>query len=359
MTCFENLKRIVFLWLLVSVCIGSPAFGEISLPSAVELEKSLYFQNPAGEPVQFQPGIYEVEQNGEKALSMVPVGSDSGTTIQAIPAGHEEDVTANTAHLIPSPDNNADKQHLVFVTPDGLALESVGSYSGVFSRAALTWGEQVSDQEGATEELLTVEFEKQIYFKSAGGDPKAIQPGEYQVALSDNAVHLTAVDGKGESIAIEPESLGTSAAVVLPDLNDDQNLEMLMIGTVGGQSLVAIGSHDGTFPRGFFKKWKKKLKKKVSKAASKVVPSSVRKAAKRAHRIYRGKAARYAKAAMTGGASELKRHAKRHAKRYVKKYGRTFLKKGFYHGRRVLKKACGKRRVKCLAIAAQAAAAAS
>ncbi|MGB0911357.1 MAG: hypothetical protein ACPGYT_13425, partial [Nitrospirales bacterium] len=124
MSYFTHLKRTAFLGLLASMFVGSPAFGAISLPSALELEKAIYFQNPAGEPVQIKAGIYEVEQNGETALNVIPVGSGAGdaTPIQAIPSGHDQDIDANTAHLVPSPDNNADKQHLVFVTPEGLAL---------------------------------------------------------------------------------------------------------------------------------------------------------------------------------------------------------------------------------------------
>ena len=351
---FINLRRTVFLGLLASMFVGSPAFGEISLPSAIELKKSMYFQNTAGESVQFNPGMYEVEQNGENALNIIPVGTGAGdsTAIQALPAGHEEDVEANTAHLIPSPDNNPDKRHLVYATPEGLALESVGSYSGVFSRAALTWSEQTSEKNGTAEEPLTVEFEQTLYFKTKGGDPKAIQPGEYQVALGHDSIQLTSVSHKGESIDVEPESLGTSAAAVLPGLNGNQNLEMLMIGTIGGQSLVAIGSHDGTFPRGWgvFKKIGRGIKKGVRK-----VGRTVKKGAKRVHRVYKGKASRYLRAAATGGASLLAKHAKK----YGKKYGRTILKKAFHHGKRVLKRACGKRVGTCLAIAGKAAAAAS
>ena len=247
---FSNVKRTVFLGLLALMLVGTPAFGEISLPSAIELEKSMYFQNTSGEPVRFSAGFYEIEQNGENALNVIPISSESDkpTLIQATPAGHDQDVETSTARLVPSPDNNADKRHLVYVTPDGLALESVGSYSGVFSRAALTWSEQTRGDEVDTKESLRVAFEQSIYFKTAGGEPKAIQPGEYEVSFGNDVVHLAAVGGEGESITVESESLGTSAAVVLPNINDDSNLELLMIGTVGGQSLVAIGSHDGTFP---------------------------------------------------------------------------------------------------------------
>ena len=329
----RNLKRTLFLGLLATMFVGSPAFGEISLPSAIELDKSMYFQNTSGEPVQFNPGLYEIEQNGEHALNVVPVGSGSEppTSIQAIPAGHDQDVETNTARLMPAPDNNADKQHLVYVTPEGLALESIGSYSGVFSRAAITWTETASSEETSTEEPLTVEFDKAIYFKTTGGEPKAIQPGEYEVALSGDAVHLTPMTGKGETISVEPEALGTSAAVVLPSINDNPNHELLMIGTVGGQSLVALGSHDGTFPRGWFSGVKSRLKKVAGKAkriAKKKAGSAYRFAKGKANK-YKGKIVRTAKK----HSKKLYTKVKRHGVDYVKKHGRKYAKKAWGLGK--------------------------
>ena len=359
MTHFTHLKRTVFLGLLASMFVGSPAFGEISLPSAVELEKSIYFQNPAGEPVQFQPGIYDVEQSGDNALNIVPVGSGDGDTtpIQAIPAGHDQDVEANTAHLVPSPDNNADKQHLVFVTPDGLALESVGSYSGVFSRSALTWGEQASEDETTMEDQLTVEIEKAIYFKTIGGDPKVIQPGEYQVAMADDGLALTPADGKGDATTIEAESLGTSAAVLLPEFNDNADLELLMLGTAGGQSVVALGSHSGTFPRGLWGKIKGGVKK-VAKGAAKRVKGKVKGTLKKGYRFAKGNVHKYGKkaimAAKKHGRKALDR-AKSHGLKYAKKYGKRIASGAWKHGKRLVKKVCGKgRQAKCLNYVKQA-----
>ena len=355
---FHNLKRTVFLGLLASMFIGSPAFGEISLPTAVKLDKSIYFQNPAGEPVQFQPGIYEVEQNGENALNIEPVGSGAGapTPIQAIPAGHEEDVEANTAHLVPSPDNNEDKQHLVFVTPDGLALESVGSYSGVFSRSAMTWGEKAGGAEAESEEPLTVSFDKATYFKTIGGDPAALQPGDYEVALVGDGLVLTpSGDTKGEAITVESESLGTSTATIIPEFADNPDLELLMVATAGGQSITALGSHTGTFPRGL-RSWYKKAKKKVKGAASKVKRHVVKKARK-GIQVVHGKAKKHLKRAYyaakkRGKAALIK--AKSHGWKYAKKYGKRIGKGAWKYGKRAITKLCGKdRKQKCIQMATE------
>ncbi|MGB0911359.1 MAG: hypothetical protein ACPGYT_13435 [Nitrospirales bacterium] len=356
---FATLKRTVFLGLLASMFVGSPAFGEISLPSAIELEKSMYFQNSAGEPVQFQPGIYEVEQNGEHALNIERVGhGGEATSIQAIPAGHDQDVEANTTHLVPAPDNNADKQHLVYVTPEGLALESVGSYSGVFSRSAMTWGQKASADEAAMEDQLTVEIEKAIYFKTIGGDPKVVQPGEYQVAMADSGLELTPADGKGEATTIEAESLGTSAAVLLPEFNENADLELLMLGTAGGQSVVALGSHSGTFPRGLWGKIKGGVKK-VAKGAVKRVKGKVKGTLKKGYRFAKGKVHKYGRKAI----SAAKKHgrkalakAKSHGWKYAKKYGKKIKSGAWKYGKRAINKLCGKdKKEKCIQMAAQLA----
>ena len=352
---FTSLRRTVFLGLLASMCVGTPAFAEISLPSAVELEKSIYFQNSSGEPVQFQPGMYDVEQNGENALNIVPLGSKDGqaTPIQALPAGHDQDVEANTAHLVPAPDNNTDKQHLVFVTPDGLALESVGSYSGVFSRSAMTWGQKGSAEEADTQAPLTVSFEKATYFKTIGGDPKAVQAGDYEVALADEGLILTpSGETKGEAITVESESLGTSTATIIPEFSDNPDLELLMVATAGGQSIAAVGSHTGTFPRGFLKRLGGKIKKGLKKAKGHVV-RKVKKGVRIAHGHAKKGVRKAVMAAKKHGRKALQK-AKRHGLKYAKKYGKKIVAGAWKHGKRVISKVCGKGRSgKCIDVIAK------
>lgn len=234
------------------VMIGGPAMAEITLPTAVEFEKPISFQKPDGEPIQLKAGIYEVGLGGENELKFDPVGSgDPEIIVQALPANHDETLDETQALLTPAPDNNPDKQHVILWMPEGVAMEAIGSYSGLFSRSTLTWGTTEEEQESQEEEPLTITLDKTLYFKTAGGDPKILKPGDYEVGLADAGMVLTPVGGKPEdAITVESESLGTSAAVALPEFNDDPNLELLMLATVGGQSLIAIGSEDGTFPQG-------------------------------------------------------------------------------------------------------------
>ncbi len=335
------MKRFNQIYQKLSLCVfasmvmaGSPAMAKIILPTAVEFDKAISFQKPDGEPVQLKAGIYEVAMGSEKELKFDPIGAGAVITVQALPANHNEAIEESKAFLTPSPDNNPDKPHVILWMPDGVALEAIGSYSGVFSRSTLTWGTAGEGEEAADQYPLTVNFEKAVYFKTAGGDPKILKPGDYEVGLADDGIVLTPVGGKPENaITIEPESLGTSAAVVLPELDGNPNLKLLVLATVGGQSLIAVGSEDGTFPRGWRSWAKKKAKGAVNRA---------KRAAKKGYRASYGKAKKYGK------------RAYRSAKKKGGKYGKRMARRAYSAGKRYVTKFCGSKSAQAAAAAAAA-----
>ena len=162
---------VLFQFLVLIMFVG-PTFGALQFPTAVNLESSVYFQQPDGQPIQLRAGVYEVEPGGEAALQVHAIGAkaEDVITIQAIAAEHDQELTEATADLIPSPNQDADKQHLLLSMPNGEALEAVGSLSGVFSRSALTWATATNDgEEGSSEDSLILDFEETIYFKTVGG----------------------------------------------------------------------------------------------------------------------------------------------------------------------------------------------
>lgn len=341
------MKRLNQIYQKLSLCVfasmvmaGSPAMAKIILPTAIEFDKAISFQKPDGEPVQLKAGIYEVAMGSEKELKFDPIGAGAVITVQALPANHNEAIEESKAFLTPSPDKNPDKPHVILWMPDGVALEAIGSYSGVFSRSTLTWATSEEGEDAAGQDPLTVNFEKAVYFKTSGGDPKILKPGDYEVGLADDGIVLTPVGGKPENaITIEPESLGTSAAVVLPDLDGNPNLKLLVLATVGGQSLIAVGSEDGTFPRG----WKSWAKKKAKGAVNRA-----KRTAKKGYRASYGKAKKYGKKYARKATSA----ARKHGRKYARKMGRAALKYGYA----AVKKACSgdKKRAKCLEVAGQA-----
>jgi hypothetical protein len=326
-----NVKYQVFLGFVGFLFIGShAAMGEISLPTAVKVEKTISFQKPSGEPVQLKPGIYEVAQTGEKELSLDPVGNEGPIAIKAMPAGHEQRLDHPTAKFIPAPDNNEDKQHLILWLPDGLALEAVGSFSGVFTKSVQGWGTE------ETEEPLDVAFEKPIYFKTLTGEAKEIKPGAYQVALMEDGIQLISADGKGEPIAVKTDSMPTSVAVTLENFTDNPDLEALLIATANGESIVAVGSHSGVFPKGLLSGLKK---------VGKAVGGAAKTVAKTGYSVSKGSVKTVGKAGYAVG------------KDYAAKYGKKIAGRAYGLGKGVITKACGggaAGAAKCLSIAAAA-----
>ena len=331
-------NRQMFLCLLASLFIGaSPAMAKIILPTAVEFDKAISFQKPDGEPVQLKAGIYEVAMGSETELKFDPIGAGAVITVQALPANHDEAIEESKAFLTPSPDNNPDTPHVILWMPDGVALEAIGSYSGVFSRSIVTWATAAEGDDAAGQDPLTVNFAKAVYFKTSGGDPKILKPGDYEVGLADAGIVLTPVGANPENaITIEPESLGTSAAVVLPDLDGNSNLKLLVLATIGGQSLIAVGSEDGTFPRGW-KKWKKKAKGAVKRA---------KKVAKKRYRASYGKAKKWGK--------KRANKAVRAARKHGRKYGKRMAGRAYRAGKRYVTKFCGSKSAQAAAAAAAA-----
>ncbi len=319
-----NFNRQIFLWTLVFLLSGGGhAVGEISLPSAVKLDKSIHFQKPEGGTVEIKPGIYEIAQNGEKQLNLDPVGDEGPIAVQAIPAGHDQKVENPTAKWVPSPDNNPDVQHLVLWLPDGLALEAVGSFSGVFTRSTELWAKQAGSSDATKDDPLTIVFEEPIHFKTLGGDPKVVQPGEYQLGLREGGIQLSPAKGKGEPVVVATESMGTSAAVLLPAFDANADLEALIIATATGQSFVAVGSHSGAFPRGLFS-----AIKKVGGAVQGVAKAG----AKVGYQVGKGAVLSTPAGAVIQAAG---------VDKYAEKYGKQIAGRAFSMGKGVATRTCG------------------
>jgi hypothetical protein len=76
-----------------------------------------------------------VERVEPTVLKLIPAeeGKQKAITVQAMPTEHEETLSAPLALSIPYKE---DEHHIVLLMPDGKALDAVGTYSGVRSRAA-------------------------------------------------------------------------------------------------------------------------------------------------------------------------------------------------------------------------------
>lgn len=123
----------ILMGLLLSACSTVPiSHGTSSVP----LTHAVHFSSPDGSDAVAPPGVYQVERVEPTVLRLIPGegGKQQAVTVQAMPTEHEETISAPFALSIPYKE---DEHHVVLLTPDGKALDAVGTYSGVRSRAAL------------------------------------------------------------------------------------------------------------------------------------------------------------------------------------------------------------------------------
>jgi len=114
---------------------GSEPPGEVARGAPkVYLAQPLHLSTPDGGDVVLDAGGYEVTAGGTDTLRVVAVEGGRETLVQATETALMETVTGPAAGSMRNAED-PDLVHLVFVHPDGKALEAIGSLSGVQSRA--------------------------------------------------------------------------------------------------------------------------------------------------------------------------------------------------------------------------------
>jgi hypothetical protein len=124
-------QYIAILMGLLSSCSTVPISHETS---SVPLTQEVHFSSPDGSDVVAPPGVYQVERVEPTVLKLIPGegGKQQAVTVQATPTEHEETISAPFVLSIPYKE---DEHHVVLLMPDGKALDAIGTYSGVRSRA--------------------------------------------------------------------------------------------------------------------------------------------------------------------------------------------------------------------------------
>jgi len=103
------------------------------IPLMVHVEQSLHFGSLDGKSVVIPPGVYLIEPltQGEPHLAF---WHEHGTiTLQATRTTHDQRVETPEAYLFRE-DKHEDIHHVVVFIPDGTALETIGSVSGIQTR---------------------------------------------------------------------------------------------------------------------------------------------------------------------------------------------------------------------------------
>lgn len=104
-------------------------------PSGITLKKTVHFSGAEGTSVIAQAGTYRVEDAGEGHLRLMPQDGGTGIVVQAQTTKYDGPLSDLLALSIPY---REDEHHVVLLKPDGTALDALGTYSGVTSRATAT-----------------------------------------------------------------------------------------------------------------------------------------------------------------------------------------------------------------------------
>ena len=118
--------------LSLGLMVGNLEAKSIPHGSVLELDRTTYFQQSGGQPIQFSPGTYEVEGT-ESGMRIISTTKDAK---EVFVEADKMEITETV--LFPTTDENPDLTHLILLMPDGTAYETVGSHTGVWPRGLMT-----------------------------------------------------------------------------------------------------------------------------------------------------------------------------------------------------------------------------
>ena len=129
------MRRSFIARVIVGLTIGLSSVVAADETSTVTLDRAVYFTAPDGGDVQIASGDYRIEPAGESQLRLVMTSGGQPIQIAAYKTSHDETLVAPIAMAILE-EGQDDPIHLVLILPDHRALDAIGSYSGIHSRAA-------------------------------------------------------------------------------------------------------------------------------------------------------------------------------------------------------------------------------
>jgi hypothetical protein len=137
------LKTLSLLILLNGLLIGcSTAMPTVSAgpasadraPMVMRFDQATHFTAPDGTPVLVLPEEYLVEPTADAQLRLMPLNGGEPLLLAAEPVTHDIDLSSSIPLLLAL---NEDSRNVVWLNPDGTALDAVGSLSGVRSHSSV------------------------------------------------------------------------------------------------------------------------------------------------------------------------------------------------------------------------------
>ena len=130
---FAHVPMAVLAMWSISSLGAEPGTTEDVAADEVNLNQTVHFDGPDGAPVAVPVGMYGVSSTGGESEGLLLDGADSSYDVRAVAYKHDRTIDVPMAITV-EPDE--DEFHVVLLRPDGTGLISVGSLSGVRSRAA-------------------------------------------------------------------------------------------------------------------------------------------------------------------------------------------------------------------------------
>jgi len=102
--------------------------------TTISLGRLTHFGAPDGSDVIAEPGTYRIEAISPAQLGLVPADGKPTVAVQALETSHRESLSTPVATIVTE---ESDVVHLLLLFPEGSALDAIGSYSAVRTRAPL------------------------------------------------------------------------------------------------------------------------------------------------------------------------------------------------------------------------------
>ena len=103
----------------------------------IQLDRPIHFLNPEGKDLVVEDGTYHITLESNGQLRLNSDGLFEPILIQGTVTRYEFEVPESQAVLV-SAEENEDEWHLIFLSPDGRAIDASGSVSGTRSRGAIS-----------------------------------------------------------------------------------------------------------------------------------------------------------------------------------------------------------------------------
>lgn len=139
----KTLSLLIFLNGLLIGCsaplptVSAGAASADRAPMVMRFDQATHFTAPDGTPVLVQPKDYLVEPTVDAQLRLMPLNGGEPLLLAAEPVTHDIELSSSAPLLLAL---NEDSRNVVWLNPDGTALDAAGSLSGVRSRDSVRTG---------------------------------------------------------------------------------------------------------------------------------------------------------------------------------------------------------------------------